>query len=48
MRSRRRAPVMWFGYIRNDARGVAASDPLPLGRYYVTEVSAPKYYQLNF
>ena len=35
------------GYIVTDARGVAASDPLPLGRYFVTEVSAPKYYQLN-
>ena len=35
------------GYIVTDARGVAASDPLTLGRYYVTEVSAPKYYQLN-
>ena len=35
------------GYIVTDARGVAASGPLPLGRYYVTEVSAPKYYQLS-
>lgn len=35
------------GYIVTDARGVAASDPLPLGRYFVTEVSAPKYYQLS-
>lgn len=35
------------GYIVTDARGVAASDPLPLGRYYVTEVSAPGYYQLS-
>ena len=35
------------GYIVTDARGVAASGPLPLGRYFVTEVSAPKYYQLN-
>ena len=35
------------GYIVTDARGVAASDPLPLGRYYVTEVSAPSYYQLS-
>ena len=34
------------GYIVTDARGVAASGPLPLGRYFVTEVSAPKYYQL--
>ena len=35
------------GYIVTDARGIAASDPLPLGRYYVTEVSAPGYYQLS-
>ena len=35
------------GYIVTDARGVAASAPLPLGRYFVTEVSAPKYYQLS-
>ena len=35
------------GYIVTDARGVAASGPLPLGRYFVTEVSAPKYYQLG-
>ena len=35
------------GYIVTDARGVAASGPLPLGRYYITEVSAPKYYQLS-
>ena len=30
-----------------DARGVAASDPLPLGRYLVREVTAPAYYQLS-
>ena len=35
------------GYIVTDARGVAASDPLPLGRYYVSEVNAPAYYQLS-
>lgn len=35
------------GYIVTDARGVAASDPLPLGRYFISEVSAPKYYQLS-
>ena len=35
------------GYIVTDARGVAASDPLPLGRYYVSEVKAPAYYQLS-
>lgn len=39
--------VKVVGYIVTDARGVAASDPLPLGRYFVTEVSAPKYYQLS-
>lgn len=35
------------GYIVTDAHGVAASDPLPLGRYFITEVTAPKYYQLS-
>ncbi len=35
------------GYIVTDAHGIAASEPLPLGRYYVTEVSAPAYYQLS-
>ena len=35
------------GYIMSDAHGVAASAPLPLGRYYVTEVTAPAYYQLS-
>ena len=35
------------GYITTDSRGVAASDPLPLGRYIITEVSAPAYYQLS-
>ncbi|WP_409968048.1 SpaA isopeptide-forming pilin-related protein [Bengtsoniella intestinalis] len=35
------------GYITSDSRGIAASDPLPLGRYIVTEVSAPAYYQLS-
>ena len=40
-------PAKVVGYIVTDARGVAASDPLPLGRYFVTEVSAPKYYQLS-
>lgn len=34
------------GYITSDARGVAASGPLPLGRYFVREVTAPPYYQL--
>ncbi len=36
-----------IGYIVTDAHGIAASDPLPLGRYFVTEVSAPAYYQLS-
>lgn len=35
------------GYITTDARGVAASEPLPLGRYIVKEVTAPPYYQLS-
>lgn len=35
------------GYIVTDAHGVAASSPLPLGGYFVTEVTAPAYYQLN-
>lgn len=34
-------------YITTDARGVAASKPLPLGRYKVVEVTAPAYYQLS-
>jgi uncharacterized repeat protein (TIGR01451 family) len=35
------------GYITSDARGVAASEPLPLGRYYVREVTPARYYVLN-
>ena len=35
------------GYITTDARGVAASPPLPLGRYFVKEVTAAPYTQLN-
>ena len=31
----------------SDARGIAASNPIPLGRYYVQEVQAPRFYQLN-
>ena len=34
-------------YITTDARGVAASKPLPLGRYLIREVSAPAYYQVS-
>lgn len=33
--------------ITTDARGVAASDPLPLGRYKIREVKAPAYCQLD-
>jgi len=35
------------GHIVTDAHGVAASDPLPLGRYFVEEVTAPAYFQLS-
>ena len=35
------------GYIATDARGVAASEPLPLGRYHVRETAAPQYYLLS-
>ena len=31
----------------SDYRGVAASEPLPLGRYVVREVTPPAFYQLN-
>ena len=34
-------------YITTDARGVAASKPLPMGRYLIREVSAPAYYRLS-
>lgn len=34
-------------YITTDARGVAASKPLPLTRYQIREVSAPAYFQLS-
>ena len=34
-------------YITTDARGVAASKPLPLTRYKIREVSAPVYFQLD-
>ena len=34
-------------YITTDARGVAASKPLPLGRYLIREVFAPAYYRLS-
>ena len=33
--------------IVSDYRGVAASGPLPLGRYKIREITAPDYYQLN-
>ena len=35
------------GYMVSDYRGVAASEPLPLGRYVVREVTPPTFYQLN-
>ena len=34
-------------YITTDARGVAASKPLPLGRYKIEEVTAPAYWQVD-
>lgn len=34
-------------YITTDARGVAASKPLPLGRYQIVEVTAPAYWQVD-
>ena len=34
-------------YITTDARGVAASKPLPLTRYKIREVTAPVYFQLD-
>ena len=34
-------------HITTDARGIAASDPLPLGRYLVREVSGPMYWQVS-
>ena len=34
-------------YITTDARGVAASKPLPLSRYKVVEVTAPAYWQID-
>ena len=33
--------------IVSDYRGVAASGPLPIGRYKIREITAPDYYQLN-
>ena len=34
-------------YITTDARGVAASKPLPLGRYKIVEVTPPAYWQIS-
>ena len=34
-------------YITTDARGVAASKPLPLTRYKIREVTAPAYFQID-
>ena len=33
--------------ITTDSRGIAASNPLPLGRYFVRESKAPRFFQLN-
>ena len=33
--------------ITTDARGIAASKPLPLGRYKIVEVTAPAYWQVS-
>ena len=33
--------------ITTDSRGIAASNPLLLGRYFVREIKAPRFYQLN-
>ncbi|WP_418558334.1 SpaA isopeptide-forming pilin-related protein [Hominenteromicrobium sp.] len=35
------------GYMVSDYRGVAASEPLPLGKYVMREVTPPAFYQLN-
>lgn len=35
------------GYIVSDARGIAASEALPLGRYKIREVTPPAYFQLS-
>lgn len=35
------------GYMVSDYRGVAVSEPLPLGKYVVREVTPPAFYQLN-
>jgi len=35
------------GQIVTDAHGIAASEPLPLGRYFIEEVSAPAYFRLS-
>ncbi len=34
-------------YITTDARGVAASKPLPLNRYKIREITAPAYWQVD-
>ncbi|MDL2274395.1 hypothetical protein LJC34_07660, partial [Oscillospiraceae bacterium OttesenSCG-928-G22] len=31
----------------SDSRGIAASKPIPLGMYFIKEVSGPKYYGIN-
>jgi len=33
--------------VTSDARGIAATNPIPLGRYFVQEVKAPAFYKIN-
>ena len=45
--ARTRARSSPVDYITTDARGVAASQALPLGRYQIREVAAPAYWQID-
>ena len=47
LRSSRSAAARSWTTITTDARGVAASRPLPLGRYKIQEVTAPAYWQVD-
>lgn len=47
MKSSMSAAARVVDYITTDARGVAASKPLPLTRYKIREVTAPAYFQLD-
>ena len=38
---------IFLNLITTDARGIAASKPLPLGRYKIKEVTAPAYWQVS-